>query len=79
MRLAVGQARTADELGDGDSFKTIHRSSKVRVVNVESRSACRSVSSTLLKLDSWLSETFTNKPYLGVAATETEVRFAFTI
>ncbi len=72
MRLAVGQARTADELGDRDSFKTIHRSSKVRVVNVESGSACRtdSVSSNLLKLDSWLSETFTNKPYLGVAATE---------
>lgn len=41
MRLAVGQAQTADELGDGESFKTIHRSSKVRVVNVESRSANR--------------------------------------
>lgn len=41
MRLAVGQAQTADELGDGESFKTIHRSSKVGLVNVESRSAYR--------------------------------------
>lgn len=65
----VGQAQTADELRDGDSAKTIHRSSKVRVVNVESRGACRtdSVSSihqsnqtSSLKLHPWLSETFTN-------------------
>lgn len=36
--IAVGPAQTA-ELEDGDSVKTIHRSSKVRAVNAESRGA----------------------------------------
>lgn len=39
--IAVGQAQTADELGDGDNVKTTHLSSRAKVVNLESRVACR--------------------------------------